>query len=188
MIRGSVTIRDIDLGQIALERRLRQDIQEVRVGIQSDEEQTLLIIAASNEFGATINHPGGTAYGYKTPADAKKKKSTFLKKGTGFKILGVTKPHKITIPARPYIRSTIDENQEEYGKIIESLFSRVIDGNLSLFSALDLLGQKVESDIKRKIVTLKNPPNAAATIRKKKSANPLVNEGTLLGAVRYVVG
>ncbi len=184
-----MTIREIDHGAIALQRRLRQDVTEVKVGIQSDESETLLIIGASNEFGATIHHPGGTAYGYRTAADAKKKKSTFLKKGTGFKVLGVTKPHTIVIPSRSYIRSTVDEKQEEYNKLIEVLFGRVIDGSLDMFSMLDLIGQKVESDIKRKIVTLKSPPNAASTIRKKKSDNPLIGQSsTLLNSIRFVVG
>lgn len=187
MIKGSVNIREIDLGQVALMRRLRQDVDEVRIGIQSDEDQTLLIIAASNEFGAVINHPGGTEFGYKTADDAKKKKSTFLKKGTGFKVLGVTKPHIIKIPPRPYIRSTVDENQDAYLQMAETLLGRVIDGDLSLFGALDLIGQKVESDIKRKMVTLKTPPNKPGTIKKKGSANPLINTGHLLGSVRFVV-
>lgn len=188
MITGSVQIKEVDRGAKALRRRFDEDVSEVRIGIQSDEEQTLLIIAASNEFGATINHPGGTAFGYKTAADAKKKKSTFLKKGTGFKVLGITKPHTIIIPARSYLRSTVDENQKKYGKLIEKLFGRVIDGDLDLFRMLELIGMRVESDVKRKIVTLRSPANKPSTIRAKKSDNPLIGKNSfLLNSIRYVV-
>jgi len=53
--------------------------------------------------------------------------------------------------------------------------------------ALEIMGQMIESDIKRKIVTLKTPPNKPDTIRKKGSSNPLVNKGFLKGAIRFIV-
>jgi hypothetical protein len=182
MIKGTATIRDIDLGMIAMLRRLRQDVSQVKIGVHPDEEQTLLIIAGANEFGATINHPGGTPF-----VIGKDGKAKFVSISRGGAVAGFTKPHKITIPARSFIRTTIDENQEEYQKIAATLLTRVLDGNLSLSAALELIGQKVESDIKRKMVTLKNPPNKASTIRKKKSENPLIDKGTLLNSIRYVV-
>ena len=188
MIKGNVKIREIDHGFNDFKRSMREvGAEEVAVGLHAGEEQTLLIIGASNEFGATIHHPGGTSYGYKTPQDAKKGKVQFLKGGTGHKVLGVTKPHTITIPARPYIRSTVDENQEKYGRLIEQLFTRVVDGTLDVFGALELLGMRVESDIKRKMTTLKSPANKPSTIRKKGSENPLINTGHLRASIRYVV-
>ncbi|ROL60071.1 hypothetical protein D9V86_09880 [Bacteroidetes/Chlorobi group bacterium ChocPot_Mid] len=59
--------------------------------------------AAIHQFGGIINHPGGTEYGFMTKADASKGKILFLKKGSGYMVLGTTKPHKIEIPARPYL-------------------------------------------------------------------------------------
>jgi phage gpG-like protein len=59
--------------------------------------------AAIHQHGGTIHHPGGTEYGYKTKADASQGKIKFLKTGTGYMVLGKTKPHKIKIPARPYM-------------------------------------------------------------------------------------
>lgn len=59
--------------------------------------------AAIHQWGGTIDHPGGTEYGYRLKKDAKSGKIQFLKKGRGYKVLGVTKPHKIHIPAQPYI-------------------------------------------------------------------------------------
>lgn len=187
MINANVTVTDTDRGMNALFRRLRQSVSEVKIGVHSDESETLLIIAAANEYGATIHHPGGTAYGFKTSKDAKAGKTRFLKGGKGFKVVGKTDPHIITIPARSYIRSTVDTNREQYDKKLNELLGRVVDGNLTSFDALEQLGMLVESDIKRKMTTLRTPPNAASTIRKKKSDNPLIDTGHLRNSIRYVV-
>lgn len=53
--------------------------------------------------GGTINHPGGTEYGFKTVQAARRGKLTFLKTGQGYMVLGKTKPHKIDIPQREFI-------------------------------------------------------------------------------------
>lgn len=187
MIKTNVKVTDTDKGFNDLMRRYRQPAKEVKIGVQSDEEQTLLIIAAANEYGATINHPGGTAYGYKTATDAKKHRVRFLKGGVGFKVLGVTEAHKIIIPARSYIRSTVDERETQYKNLTKQLLGRVIDGNLEKHGALELLGMRVEADIKRKLTTLRTPPNAPSTIRRKGSDNPLIDKGHLRNSIRYVV-
>lgn len=188
MIKGEVTIEDKDLGMDDLMRRIQEEASHVDIGVHADEGEKLVVIAAANEFGATINHPGGTAYGYATPADAKKHRVRFLKAGAGHKVLGVTKPHTITIPARSYVRSTMDENQERYHETSKQLLGRMVDGDMNKNRALEIMGQLIEGDIKRKIVTLRNPPNAPATVRAKKGEdNPLVNTGLLGGSIRFVV-
>lgn len=57
--------------------------------------------AAIQEFGGTINHPGGTPYFI-----GRDGKAVFVsKQGQGaFHHLPVTKPHTITLPERPYMR------------------------------------------------------------------------------------
>ncbi len=59
--------------------------------------------AAIHQYGGIIKHPGGTEYGFQTKADAAKGKVLFLKKGSGYMVLGKTRPHEIEIPARPYM-------------------------------------------------------------------------------------
>lgn len=188
MIKANTEIKDVDRGMDRLMRTVREGADHVDIGIQSDESETLLIIAGANEFGATINHPGGTPYGYKTEQDAKKGRVQFLKKGEGYAVLGETKPHTIQIPARPYIRSTVDQNAEDYYRHAETLSGLMMDGELDKFEALSLMGQKIESDIKNTIINVRSPPNARSTIRKKGSDNPLVDTGLLGGSIRYVVG
>lgn len=185
---GTTKITDIDRGMKAALRRIMDKAEYVDIGLQSDEDETLLKIAAANEFGATIDHPGGTSYGYKTEDDAKKGKVRFLKKGAGYMVLGETEPHTIEIPERSYIRSTIDENEKKYlDDIAKKLSVQIIDGNIDKYTALTIMGQKIESDIKSKIISLQSPANAPSTIRKKGSSNPLVDTGLLGGSIRYVV-
>jgi len=188
MLKIKVSTKDIDRGMQRTMRRIMDKAKYVDIGIQSDEDEKLLIIAGANEFGATINHPGGTPYGYKTEGDAKKGKVRFLKKGAGYMVLGETEPHTIEIPERSYIRSTIDENEDKYlNDIAKKLAGQIIDGNLDKYTALQLMGQKIEGDIKSKMISLDSPANAPSTIRKKGSDNPLINKGFLIGAIRYVV-
>jgi phage gpG-like protein len=59
--------------------------------------------AAIHEFGGTINHPGGTPYFI----DSATGLAVFVSKNSGSRLLGanlpVTKPHTITMPARPFM-------------------------------------------------------------------------------------
>lgn len=91
------------------------------------------------------------------------------------------------IPARSFIRSTVDENGQRYAQAAEGLLGRMVDGEISKFQALELMGQLIEADIKKKIVALHEPPNAPATIRRKGSDNPLIDTGNMLQSIRYVI-
>ncbi len=70
--------------------------------------------ARIHEYGGTINHPGGTPYFIGDDGLAK-----FVSKAKGGD-LPVTKPHTITIPARPYIRPAFESFQT-------TTFPRIID-------------------------------------------------------------
>lgn len=88
-----------------------------RIEVNPSNQRTIAIMsnspyAAIHQFGGVINHPGGTAYGYKTKADAKRHRVLFLKDGTGYKVLGKTRPHDIKIPARPYLVFQNEDFQE----------------------------------------------------------------------------
>lgn len=188
MLKGTATTKVIDRGMKDLNRRLRDEsATHVDVGIHSDEDQKLIVIAAANEFGATINHPGGTAYGYATADDARAHRVRFLKGGSGFKVLGVTKPHTIVIPARPYIRSAVDENEGKYFNVSKKIMGKMIDGKMTKAQGLEIMGQMIEGDIKKQIIRVRTPPNKPGTIRAKGSDNPLVNTGMLSGSIRFVV-
>lgn len=91
------------------------------------------------------------------------------------------------IPERSFLRSTVDENAQEYSALLAKLVGRVVDGKATPNQALDRLGLTVERDVKRKIVDLKEPPNAERTIEQKKSSNPLIDTGQLRQSVTYEI-
>lgn len=97
-----------------LMRSLKKDVR-VRVGIigskakalHGDSGLTNAELGAVHEFGADINHRGGTPY--KILANGK---AQFVKKSEG-KDLPVTSAHKITIPARSFLRGPLEEKLSE---------------------------------------------------------------------------
>lgn len=97
------------------------------------------------------------------------------------------KNHDIILPARPYIRSTVDENRDKYVEVAKRRWAAVLDGRETIGKALSLMGLLIESDIRRKIISLKEPINAPSTIRRKGSDNPLIDTGMLLNSIRYAV-
>ena len=93
-----------------LMRSLKKDVR-VRVGIlgskakaqHGDSGLTNAQLGAVHEFGANINHPGGTPY--KILAN---RQAQFVKKSEGTD-LPVTSAHNITIPARSFLRQPLEE-------------------------------------------------------------------------------
>lgn len=90
-----------------LSRSIHTEVKErarhrVRVTVGTDVEY-----AAIHEFGGTINHPGGTPY-IVTKGGAR-----WLRKDGNYPAnVKFTQPHKITIPARPYMRPAADKKTE----------------------------------------------------------------------------
>jgi len=78
--------------------------------------------ARIHEYGGTIDHPGGTPYFIGDDGLAK-----FVSKAKGAG-LPVTKPHQITIPARPYIAPAIrDFEAETLPKIIDIMLRKLAE-------------------------------------------------------------
>ena len=97
------------------------------------------------------------------------------------------KNYKTEIPARPFIRSTVDERRDIYAENGKRLWQRILDKEITIFEGLSLLGQLVEGDIRKKIIELREPINAPATIARKGSDNPLIDTGAMVNSIRYAV-
>ncbi|HJA08902.1 MAG TPA: hypothetical protein H9962_06910 [Candidatus Mailhella merdigallinarum] len=91
------------------------------------------------------------------------------------------------IPKRPFLRSTLDANQEKY---IDFLAGRMRQG-ADAERALRLLGEAMVGDIRIAISNWTTPPNSPATIASKlkrgKGTNPLRDTGSLLKSITYRV-
>ncbi len=192
IISVTVHVEDNDKAYRDLLHTLEGDVSHVDVGIHPISGEELVMIAGVHEFGATIQHPGGQPF----YPSAKKPKGphTELDDGTfiGFKKKGkpgpVTKPHEIIIPARSFIRSTVDERRKTYEQAGGEQWNKILEGKKTILRALVFMGNLIEKDIKAKIVSLRDPPNAPSTVTRKGSDNPLIGEtGNLLNSIRYAV-
>lgn len=174
-VREDSTAWDLMLGVVFA------DEEAVDVGTLGSAGSDVVKIAAVHEFGAEIQHPGGTAYGYKSKAAAGRDEIRFLKKGEGYLVLGETGPHTIVIPERSFIRSTVDEKEADYFAQIEADTGLVLDGKMTKEQMLKRLGVTAEGDVKQKIIDIKEPGNAASTLRAKApKTNPLVVSGNMV--------
>lgn len=189
-----VTTKDTDIGYEAIIRRIKKvGHLEVAVGVMGSKAikggaMTQVDLAIIHEYGATIQHPGGTSFGFKKKGDIKKGKVRFLKKGEGVISLGKTGSHTITIPPRPAHAIAFDENKKDLQKHKKRLFDDYVMGKTALKQALSSLGQIHSTNIKNAIQAGdKLEPNAPSTIRKKGSDKPLFDTGNMLRAITHKV-
>lgn len=186
-----VTVTGADQARQAIEKALQDFMTTdfVTIGIHEDAGQhesddiTNAQLGAVHEFGAEIDHAGGTSFGFASKAAEVRNEVRFLKKGKGFLELGVTGPHKITIPARPWLNPGVQSGNDEYLQII----SAAIAEQKSLKRALEQVGVVAAAKVQVYMTQLNTPPNAASTIKKKGSANPLIDTGALRASVTYKV-
>lgn len=90
-----------------------------------------------------------------------------------------------TIPERSFLRSTIDENRESFKTLMTREVGNIIDGDRSVKSALGLIGEFGTLKVQRKIVNVRTPENAPATIKKKGFDNPLIATGQMRQSVSH---
>lgn len=92
-----------------------------------------------------------------------------------------------TVPERSFLRSTMDEQRPKYARMLDRVIGRWVDGKLSLADGFGLVGLQAKADVQRKIVKLRDPPNADSTIARKGSSNPLIDTGQMLNAIDFAV-
>lgn len=188
----SLTVEDFQKFQDELAQEFAEFKQagSVTVGIHEEagnvesDDLTMAGLGAVHEFGADINHPGGTSYGYATKAAAERGQVRFLKSGSGYMELGKTEAHQIKIPARPWLIPGVTTGTE---KILQTIQNGLEDG-LTLDQINDQVGAVAAGEVKKYMTDLKSPPNARSTIRQKGSSNPLIDSGAMRAAVTYKVG
>lgn len=183
----NISVTGVQQAKDAIQQELKKLMTDkaVLVGIQEDagmasEGFSMAQLGATLHFGADIDHPGGTAYGYRYKADVERNRIRFLKPGQGYAVLGVTGPHKINIPARPWLDVGVQSGSPDYIEAIEN-------SNGDLDNALEIIGQIAVGKVQQYMTDLRDPPNAPSTIKKKGSSNPLINNGHLRQSVTYKI-
>lgn len=165
-------IVDKDMGFKEVQRRMRQLAKKphVKVGIQKDADD-----------------PVGTDFTYAEIASIHE-----------FGTRRAGRNRNVTIPARPFMRTSFDENAKKWTKLSERLSNQILELKTTIDSALDRLGLTMQSAIRRKITTLKSPPLSPVTLamrqkprkgkKKNLGQNPLVDTGTMRRNIQYKKG
>lgn len=173
-----------------IQRMKRADGLELAVGIpigstgasaNYPDGTPILKVAAANNFGATINHPGGTQF---VISDGK---ARFVSNDFVGPVAGVTKPHTIKIPERPFLTMAAEPMIEATIPIAERLIPKLNEGKASAADILEKMGPFAVSAMQETIENIKNPPNAPSTVRKKGSNNPLEDTGLLVQSITHGV-
>jgi len=128
---------------------------------------TLASLAAVQEFGVVINI---------TP-----KMRRFLR-FKGMPLKNSTKT--ITIPSRPYMRQTFDEQLNELGKFIDDIEAKVVKGKFDRKLALEVIGDFHKTAIQKNMRKQgKFKANHPFTIKQKGSNNELIDTGRLVNSI-----
>lgn len=190
MIKGGTSVRMKGSLMDELDRRFggkNRVLVGVPKGAGTYEDGTLIaVVAAANEFGATINHPGGTPYGYKTKEDAEAGRVRFLRKGEGVMQIGVTQAHKINIPERPALRTGARAAMPEIKQLSIISIPKINDGSITMEQLTDQMGMLAVGKIQETISSGVGPENTDSTIKKKGSSTPLVDTGHFRQSIRHV--
>lgn len=87
------------------------------------------------------------------------------------------------IPARPFLRQTLEENQEKY----TALFIQWFDQRVPAAQIYERLAVMAQGDVQMNIVKGGWAANAKSTIKRKKSSKPLIDTGKMRQSVRGIV-
>lgn len=91
------------------------------------------------------------------------------------------------IPARPFLRPAMEEGTPKFVRIAEIDLPDILLGKQPLTRMLHRMGNVAVGMVQQKITDVKTPPNAASTIAKKGSDNPLIDTGALRQSINYEV-
>jgi len=92
------------------------------------------------------------------------------------------------IPPRPFLRNSVDDNEETIKKMCYLQIEKVAKGETTVSQALSALGTMQVGLVQHSITDGTFEPNAPSTIKQKGSDRPLVNRGDLAGKITYAIG
>ena len=91
------------------------------------------------------------------------------------------------MPARPFLRNTLYENERKWGNFVAPKIAAIIDG-ASGTDILPMLGTHMVADIRKTINNGSFAPLSAATIKAKGHAKPLIDTGDMYGSITHKEG
>lgn len=93
----------------------------------------------------------------------------------------------VKIPERSFLRACVDEKQKDFYKFAEKQLDKWLQSNSDPEPMLDALGLQFRGYVQKYIRDLSSPPNAPLTKAVKRSGNPLIDQGHLVGSIEYEI-
>lgn len=90
-------------------------------------------------------------------------------------------------PSRPFMRKSIDDNEEEIFSFCKAQFDRLCSGTATAQNVMQQLAVFEKGLIQAKIKDGDFAPNAPSTIKKKGSDKPLIDTGHMRQSVQVVI-
>lgn len=87
------------------------------------------------------------------------------------------------IPERPWLEPGILASAQE----ISDTIADAVEGGKDLDGTLEMVGVVASGGVRQYMTDLKTPPNDESTIKRKGSANPLIDNGALRAAVTHAI-
>ena len=92
-----------------------------------------------------------------------------------------------TTPARPFMRTSFDENRQTIANAIDGEYDKILDGTSTVKKSLNLIGLLGVDLVQQKIRAIHFPPNSPRTIAIKKSSKRLIDFGQMIQSFRHKV-
>lgn len=144
-------------------------------------------VAATNEYGGTVTVPEhDVAVNRKVKSDGEfAKNGRFVKANeANFQTVHRVEEYTVTIPARPFFRSMIQEHKGDWGSDLGVIIK---DADYDSTVALGRLGSMVKDQLQESIREFSDPANAKSTVAKKGFDKPLVDSSHMLNSVDFEV-
>lgn len=90
------------------------------------------------------------------------------------------------VPARSFIRSTMDEKKQYFVNLTKRALTQILFG-ADIVKSMNIIGLGISKEIQKKITDIRTPPNAPSTVRRKGSSNPLIDTGRMRASIRHKV-
>lgn len=164
----------------AIKKYMACDGKKVRVGIFEEatyakadgEPLHVAQVAFWNEYGAQIQVPERQITIYRQINEKTgdfRRDGRFVKRNkANFATTHTVPAHTITIPARPFFRTTIRKNRSKWVNSMPALIQQH-----DSTKALALVGEMMKGDLVESIMTWTEPPNSKLTISRKGRDAPL---------------
>lgn len=143
------------------------------------------MVAAVQEFGGSMNIPERTQDLHFKMGKSGQVGNRFVKANKAGFAQTVTIPaHTVTVPARPFFRTMLDQKAGAWGtQVGKALKAADYDAG----KTLGRMGELIKGELQGSIRDLTSPPLAPSTVRKKGFPKPLIDSGVMLNSVDYEV-